>query len=201
MKNFRICLLGVIASLPIFSAAAQESESQQQESAMHRIHDLEEEQERLQAQVHAISKNVENFNKLQYGPRKTQITPSTRSVLQAMFYVKLQRKIEEIGTCTFPTRDGKKLYGELLVYIPVFQDGSIYQKEHGVRIERSSGNLALDEAAIAIVDRAAPFEPIPQSLRTPDREDVWEVIFHFNFTKDDSDTSEIDCGKKIGKSH
>jgi hypothetical protein len=57
-----------------------------------------------------------------------------------MYYKAMQKRVEEVGTLNFPQQNGRKLYGELVVYIPVFQDGSIYQKEGGPRIERSSGN-------------------------------------------------------------
>jgi protein TonB len=37
----------------------------------------------------------------------------------------LQKRIEEFGTLNFPRKDGKKMYGELIVYIPIFQDGDL----------------------------------------------------------------------------
>ncbi|MDB5840531.1 MAG: TonB family protein, partial [Herminiimonas sp.] len=62
-----------------------------------------------------INKSIEDYNKR---PKKTQITPSTREVGYAMYYSALQKKIEKLGTLNFPQRDGTKLYGELVVYIP-----------------------------------------------------------------------------------
>ncbi len=103
--------------------------------------------------------SIEDYNKR---PRKTQITPSTREVGYAMYYSQLQKRIENIGTLNFPQQNGKKLYGELVIYIPVFQDGTIYDKEGGPRVERPSGNPALDEAALRIVRRAAPFGRFPR---------------------------------------
>ncbi len=84
----------------------------------------------------------------------------------------------------FPEREGKKLYGELIVYIPVFQDGSIYEKEGGPRIERSSGSVALDQAALAIIRRAAPFGNFPAELRRDGKAHVWEIVTRFHFTRD-----------------
>lgn len=129
-----------------------------------------------------ISRSIEEYNKR---PKKTQITPSTREVGYAMYYSALQKKVESLGTLNFPQKDGQKLYGELVVYIPVFHDGKIYEKEGGPRIEKSSGNRALDTAALSIVRRAAPFGPFPPNMRTSDKADVWEIITRFKFTRED----------------
>lgn len=128
-----------------------------------------------------IARDISDYNQR---PVKTQLTPRTRKVAYAMYYTALQQRIEQTGTRHFPERDGKKLYGELIVYIPVFQDGSIYEKEGGPRIERSSGSAALDQAALAIVRRAAPFGQFPPELRRDGRAHVWEIITRFHFTRD-----------------
>jgi protein TonB len=138
-----------------------------------------------------IAKNIEDYNKR---PKKTQITPSTRQVGYAMYYKTLQEKVEKLGTLHFPQQDGKKLYGELLISIPIYQDGSIYEKEGGVRVERGSGNVALDRAAVAIVRRAAPFGHFPDNMRSSGRDDVWEVITRFTFTRDDGLHAELRAG-------
>lgn len=128
-----------------------------------------------------ISQSIENQNKR---PRKTFITPSTRAVGYAMYYKSMQKRIEDIGTMQFPEKNGKKLYGELIVYIPIFQDGSIYENEGGPRVEKSSGSAALDRAALRIVRRAAPFGSFPPNMRSHDKDDLWIVITRFKFTHD-----------------
>lgn len=138
-----------------------------------------------------IAKNVEDYNQR---PKKTQITPSTREVGYAMYYSALQRKLENIGTLNFPQENGRKLYGELVVYIPIFQDGSLYEKEGGPRVERSSGNAQLDNAALRIIRRAAPFGRFPPNMRTSGKEDVWEVITRFKFTRDDALEAQLRGG-------
>lgn len=131
---------------------------------------------RMEAEV---SRNIEAYSKR---PKKTQITARTREAGYALYYKALQERIEKLGTLNFPQQDGKKLYGELIVYIPVFEDGSIYDKQGGARIERSSGNAVLDQAALAIVRRAAPFGRFPEHMRSSGRDDIWEVITRFRFT-------------------
>jgi protein TonB len=130
-----------------------------------------------------ISRSIEEYNKR---PKKTQVTPSTREVGYAAYYKALQDRIEKNGTLNFPQKDGKKLYGELVVYIPIFQDGTIYMKDGGPRVERTSGNPALDQAALNIVRRSAPFGKFPDNMRSAGKDDVWEIITRFNFTRDDA---------------
>ncbi len=118
-------------------------------------------------------------------PKRTQITPSTRQVGYALYYKSMQKRIEEVGTLNFPQQAGRKLYGDLVVYIPVFQDGTLYLGDGGPRVERSSGNPALDRAALEIVRRSAPFGAFPANMRTQGKDDLWEVFTRFRFTRED----------------
>jgi protein TonB len=129
-----------------------------------------------------IAKQVSDYNKR---PIKSQLTPSTREVSYAVYYATLQKQIERTGTRYFPQQEGKKMYGDLIVYIPVYQDGSIYEKEGGPRIEKSSGNRMLDHAALAIVRRAAPFGNFPKGALGDGKTHVWEIITRFRFTRDE----------------
>ncbi|RXZ36417.1 energy transducer TonB [Oxalobacteraceae bacterium CAVE-383] len=138
-----------------------------------------------------IAKNIEDYNKR---PRKTQITPSTREVGYALYYKTLQERVEKLGTLNFPQQNGKKLYGELVLSIPIFQDGSIYGKEGGVHVERTSGNPVLDRAAVDIVRRSAPFGRFPENMRSSGKDDVWEVITRFKFTRDEGLQAELRGG-------
>jgi periplasmic protein TonB len=124
-------------------------------------------------------------------PKKTFISPSTREVGYAMYYKAMQKRVEEVGTLNFPQQNGKKLYGELVVYIPVFQDGTLYEKEGGPHIERSSGNPALDKAALSIVRRAAPFGKFPAAMRSTDKDDLWIVVTRFKFTREEKLQAEL----------
>lgn len=124
-------------------------------------------------------------------PRKTRISPSTQEVGYAMYYDAVKRRIEKIGTLNFPQKDGKKLYGELIISIPIFQDGSIYEREGGPVVEQSSGNHALDEAAKRIVRRSAPFSSFPKNMRSTDKDDVWVVYTRFKFTREEALETEL----------
>jgi len=135
-----------------------------------------------------VIERIEDQNKR---PKRTQITPSTRQVGYALYYKEMQKRIEEVGTLNFPQQGGKKLYGELVVYIPIFQDGTIYMKDGGPRVERSSGNAALDAAALRIVRQAAPFGGFPANMRTRGKDDLWEVITRFRFTREETMQAEL----------
>ncbi|NVD98957.1 TonB family protein [Massilia sp. BJB1822] len=129
-----------------------------------------------------ITQTIDDQNKR---PRKTRITPSTQEVGYAQYYKEFQQRVETIGTLNFPQKNGRKLYGELVVNIPIFQDGTIYMKEGGARVEQSSGNPALDEAALAIVRRAAPFGKFPSKMLSKDKDDLWIIITRFKFTREE----------------
>lgn len=138
-----------------------------------------------------ITQTIDDQNKR---PKKTFITPSTQEVGYAMYYKQMQRRVEEIGTLNFPQRNGRKMYGELVVYIPIFQDGTIYQKDGGARIEKSSGNAALDEAALAIVRRAAPFGKFPPNMLSNEKDDLWVIITRFKFTREEKMEANLSGG-------
>jgi protein TonB len=127
-----------------------------------------------------IADRIEDQNRR---PKKTFIGPSTREVGYAIYYKQMQKRVEEVGTLNFPQQSGRKLYGELVMTIPIFQDGTLYLKEGGPRVDgKGSGSPALDKAALAIVRRAAPFGKFPRNMRSTGRNDVWVVVTRFRFT-------------------
>ncbi|MES2831400.1 MAG: TonB C-terminal domain-containing protein [Pseudomonadota bacterium] len=176
-------LMSQLSSNPTFSTPLTTDLEKVKEAPQPEATDVLESSKALALREAEISKNVEQYNKR---PKKTQITPSTREVGYAMYYKALQDRVEKTGTLDFPQQDGKKLYGELVIYIPVYQDGSLYERDGGPRIERPSGNPALDRAALRIVRRSAPFGKFPPNMRSTDKDDVWEIITRFKFTREDA---------------
>jgi protein TonB len=134
-----------------------------------------------------IEKRISEHNER---PKKFFISPATREVGFAMYYHQVAEKIEKVGTCDFPKSAGKSLYGKVIVSIPIFHDGSIYEKDGGPVVERSSGIPVLDQAALNIVRKAAPYGVFPRNMRTPDRDDVWVITTTFDFTKTDESENE-----------
>jgi hypothetical protein len=117
-------------------------------------------------------------------PKKIYITRKTDDIVQAVYFRMVGKKIEQLGTEKFPVIDGRHLYGNLIVSIPIFQDGSIFDRDGGPRVELSSGDPQLDKAALIIARQAAPFDAIPDNQRSKDRDDVWVIITTFNFTNE-----------------
>ncbi len=114
-------------------------------------------------------------------PMKIQITPGTREIAYTSYYHHVMEKIQDSANINFPQHDGKDLYGEMVMYIPIYHDGTIYEKDGGPRVVHSSGNPVLDRAALSIVRRSLPFGPFSQLLRSPDKEDVLEIVTRFKF--------------------
>ena len=127
----------------------------------------------------------------------TYLYRTTSNIKHAIFLEFVSRKIELIGTCNFPTKNRKKLYGDLILSIPIFEDGSIYKKAGGIKIEKSSGDDFLDKSSINIVKKAAPFDPIPEALRIQGKENVFILFSRFKYTKETLEISDkahdFDC--------
>jgi protein TonB len=155
----------------------QLEDNQQQENGRDQV----DSNKALARSIAEISQTIEDQNKR---PRKTFLSPSTQAVGHAIYYKTLQKKVEDVGTLNFPQVDGKKIYGEVIIYIPIFQDGTIYEKGGGPKVEKTSGNRVLDSAALKIVRKAAPFGNFPPNMRSKDKDDIWIVITRFKFTRD-----------------
>ena len=91
------------------------------------------------------------------------ITPDTRASDLAPYLASWKRKVERVGTLNFPTAARTaKLSGSPVVEVEIGSDGSLHQ----AKVRRSSGHSALDEAALAILKLASPFDPFPTLMAT-----------------------------------
>lgn len=136
---------------------------------------------RLEAE---IGRNLEQYAKR---PKRMQLTAtSAQGVDYAQYYDRLRRKIETRGTSDFPQRNGKPLYGQLILVINVNRLGKLGYNRDGYNVEsidvaKSSGDPALDRQAVAIVRAAAPFGAFTPEMQQ--RQDILEVISTFKFTR------------------
>ena len=95
-------------------------------------------------------------------PRRKFISASTREYKFAAYMESWRAKVERIGNLNYPSEARRaKLSGSLILEVVVNPDGTV--KEMMVR--RSSGHKLLDDAAIQIVQQAAPFAPFPDQIR------------------------------------
>jgi protein TonB len=88
------------------------------------------------------------------------LSPDTRAAVIAPWLDAWRRKVERFGTLNFPERlvTGREI--PPVLEIEVLADGRL----GSARVRRSSGNPALDQAALQILRQAAPFPPFPEPL-------------------------------------
>ena len=86
---------------------------------------------------------------------------SAHKYVAAQYMKDWEDKVERTGNLNYPEVATKKnFFGTLTMDVGIKADGSIYS----IRINQSSGNPALDEAAKKIVRMSAPFAPLPTDL-------------------------------------
>ena len=95
----------------------------------------------------------------------------------ALYYDHMREKIERLGTAEFPQRDGRKIYGRLIMAITLDDSGRVLQAE----VVQSSGDALLDRMARAIVQAAQPFGDFSAAMRRD--ADQIEMIAGFDFTR------------------
>lgn len=118
--------------------------------------ELLQERARLNAE---ISRTWQEYQKR---PRHKFLNARTQEYKYAAYMDAWRAKVERIGNLNYPD-DAKRrgLTGNLLLDVALNADGSINQ----VSVRRSSGQKILDDAAVRIVELAAPFAPFPSEIR------------------------------------
>jgi periplasmic protein TonB len=86
---------------------------------------------------------------------------SAHKYIAAQYLKDWEGKVERTGNLNYPEVAAKKNFSATLIMdVGINSDGTIYS----MRINKSSGNPALDEAAKRIVRMSAPFAPLPTEL-------------------------------------
>ncbi len=94
--------------------------------------------------------------------RRKYVNASTREYKYAAYLEAWRKKIEAVGNLNYPEEaKRRKLYGNLMLHVALRSDGSVDK----IRVLRSSGHKLLDDAAIHIVELAAPFAPFSADIR------------------------------------
>jgi protein TonB len=104
-------------------------------------------------------------------------TPDTRASGLAEYLDGWRRRVERIGTANYP----KELLGSIGAGRPTLEvviaaDGSL----DDIVVRRSSGDNALDQAALRILRLAGPFAPLPDSIRAD--YDVLRFAYEWDFS-------------------
>lgn len=95
-------------------------------------------------------------------PRRKYISASTKEYKYAAYLESWRAKVERVGNLNYPDAAREAgLSGALLLDVALNQDGSVRE----ITVRRSSGHRVLDEAAVRIVELAAPYAPLPPAIR------------------------------------
>ena len=113
------------------------------------------------------------------GLRKRQISAAVKqSPTDAAYLEGWRRKVEEVGNLHYPEQASRLgIYGNLKLKVSIDKNGKLIN----VEILESSGQEMLDQAALQIVRLAAPFEPLPESIR--ETTDILEIVRSWKFEK------------------
>jgi len=142
--------------------------------------DAKAQEEKRRQLINLLAEIERRVNEENARPKKRYISPSTREAAYAVYVDALRRRIESRGTENFPEVAGKKLYGELTMLVTVNFDGSLLATE----VVETSGNLALDRRAQAIVRSIGNFGRFSDAMRR--QADQIVLPSRFRFTRDET---------------
>ena len=117
---------------------------------------LESERKRLSAE---ISQAWEEYQKR---PRRKFLSARTKEDKYAAYMAIWREKVESIGNLNYPEQARQQgLSGQLVLDVALLSDGRVEK----LKVVRPSAHKVLDDAAIRIIQLAAPFAPFPDSIR------------------------------------
>lgn len=104
-------------------------------------------------------------------------TPSTQQSGLAEYLDGWRRRVERIGTANYPTELlGNLRAGRPTLEVVIAADGRL----EDIVVRGSSGDKALDQAALKILRLAAPFAPLPDTIR--EDYDVLRFAYEWDFS-------------------
>ena len=113
-------------------------------------------------------------------PRRKAISAATREHKYATYLEAWRRKVEYVGNLNYPDEARRhRIYGDLILHVAVRANGAVDQ----IRVVRSSGHSVLDEAAVSIVELAAPFAPFPDNIKS--EVDILDITRTWQFLRGD----------------
>jgi protein TonB len=94
-------------------------------------------------------------------PRRKFISANTKEFRFAAYMEAWRAKVERVGNINYPDEARRKdLSGSLLLDVAINPDGSVRE----ITVRRTSGQQVLDDAAVRIVELAAPFARFPDEF-------------------------------------
>ena len=135
----------------------------------------EERRKQLSKMLAEIERRIQEENSR---PKKRYLSPATLRSADALYYSHFRNRVERAGTDSFPTANGQKLYGELIMEVWVDRQGRVVD----TIVLQSSGNPVLDRRAQAIARNAGPFGVVPTEVLAG--RDLLLISSRFRFTRD-----------------
>ncbi len=115
-------------------------------------------------------------------PKRKFISASTQVYEYAAYMRDWVRRVERVGNANYPEQARiKNLSGQLTMTVAIRKDGTV----EDIVLNRPSGIVVIDQAAIKIVRLANPFAPLP---KTTDDVDVLHVTRTWRFGDGSIDT-------------
>lgn len=103
-----------------------------------------------------------SFQENQAAPRHLYLNARTQEYKYAAYMDAWRAKVERVGNLNYPEQARRQnLAGSLVLDVAINPDGSL----HGTDVLRSSGHKLLDDAAVRIVEMAAPYPVLPPDIR------------------------------------
>lgn len=126
---------------------------------------------RLEAELTAMQNNYAQQ------PRVRRISSGAKMTSEEALYLRQwEKKVERIGNLNYPEEArSKNLGGRLRLMVVIAADGRILEAQ----LLTSSGHRLLDDAAVRILNLAAPFAPLPESIKAD--ADLLEIIRTWQF--------------------
>lgn len=125
-----------------------------------------------------IDRQQEEFAKR---PKKKFLNARTREAASAEYMFGWVESVERMGNLNYPDEARRnKLHGELILIVGIFKNGDL----ESVTVDESSGHKVLDDAAIRIVEMAAPFAPMTGQLA--EETDILYIVRTWEFTANNS---------------
>jgi len=114
-------------------------------------------------------------------PKKKWISANTKEYEYAAYMDAWRRKVERVGNLNYPEKAKKlNLTGSLQLDVALNKDGTINE----ITLRRSSGEELLDNAAIRIVELAAPFAEFPKNIEN--QVDILHILRTWQFINNKS---------------
>jgi periplasmic protein TonB len=122
-------------------------------------------------------------------PRQLVTSVATRDSVIAAYLDSWKRKIEALGVEYFPEQAlAGGPHGSPTLEVTINASGQL----HEVLVRRTSGSRVLDQAALNILRRAAPFDPFPEAVRVD--YDQLRFAYKWEFSRIDVPASAHSAG-------